>query len=85
MILAAMGAAALASPVAAQTSRNTNAPVSENNALWGVENAPPHEHTYGSAAHPQTQTSRFAPDAAAVSQPRVIDCVHVPFPQCSGS
>jgi hypothetical protein len=83
MILAVMGVAALASPVAAQTRRDANVPVSENNALWGVENAPPQEHAYGSA-HPQTQTGRFAPGAAAVSPPRVVDCVHVQFPQCSG-
>jgi hypothetical protein len=82
MMLAAMGVAALASPVMAQTVRN-NVPLSENNALWGLENAPPHEHAYGSVTHPGT--SRLAPGAAAVAPHRIIDCVHVQFPQCSGS
>jgi hypothetical protein len=84
VVLTAMGVAALASPVMAQTWRNSNnVPVSENNALWGLENAPPHEHAYGSSAH--LQTSRIAPGTGAVAPHRIIDCVHVPFPQCSGS
>jgi hypothetical protein len=82
MILAAIGIAALASPVMAQSRPNTTPPVSENNVFWGLENAPPHENAYGSLAHPRT--SRLAPDAAADSSPRLIDCVHVSFPQCSG-
>jgi hypothetical protein len=82
MILATMGVAALASPVMAQARPNATPPLSEENVFWGLENAPPHEHAYASFARPRT--SRLAPDAAAVSPPRIIDCVHVPFPQCGG-
>jgi hypothetical protein len=85
MILAAMSVGALASPVMAQSWPNiNNVPVSENNALWGVESAPPHEHAYGSTARAHTGRVARQPEAAAASQGRVIDCVHVTFPQCSG-
>jgi hypothetical protein len=85
MILAAMGVAALASPVMAQTRPNTNPPLSEDNVFWGLENAPLHEHGYGSVAHPRAgRLPASAPDAAAFAPPHIIDCVHVPFPQCSG-
>jgi hypothetical protein len=82
MILAAIGSAALTSPVMAQTRSHTNPPLSENNALWGLENAPPHGHAYGSVTN--SRAGRLAPDAAAAPLPRIIDCVHVAFPQCSG-
>lgn len=86
MILAAIGVAALTSPVTAQIRPNTSPPLSEDNVFWGLENAPPLEHTYGSAH--QTRMDRApasTPDVAAAPTPRIIDCVHVPFPQCSGS
>jgi hypothetical protein len=83
VFLAAMGVAALASPVMAQTRPNTNLPLSENNVFWGLESAPLHEHAYGSVPR-EGQLQASTPDAAAVPPPHIIDCVHVPFPQCGG-
>jgi hypothetical protein len=37
---------------------------------------------YGSVA--PAPAGRFAPGVTVDSYPRIIDCVHVPFPQCSG-
>jgi hypothetical protein len=78
-----MSVAALTSPVMAQTWQNTHVPVSENNVFWGMEAAPPHENAYGSTTY--SRTDRLAPGAAAVHPHRILDCVHVTFPQCSGS
>jgi hypothetical protein len=86
--LAAMGIALLASPVAAQTWQRTSAPLPENNVFWGLENAPPQGHTYGSNVRPRAGSlprgAIVAPGTADATGPRVIDCVHVTFPQCGG-
>jgi hypothetical protein len=100
VIVIATGIAALASPVMAETFvatdtvvpaenlRNTyNPPLSEDNVFWGLENAPPHQHAYGYVAH-HRRTYRIEPgmpDSSAVSPSGIIDCVHVTFPQCSGT
>jgi hypothetical protein len=100
VIMAAIGISALASPVMAETFlttdtyvpaetwRNTyNPPLSEDNVFWGLENAPPHQHAYGYVAH-HRRTYRIEPgtsDPAAVPPSGIIDCVHVTFPQCSGT
>jgi hypothetical protein len=91
MILAAMGAAALASPVIAQTWPDANVPVSTDNVFWGLAYAPLYGSAnraygaygaYGSAA--PLRPGRPAPGAPMAPLPRILDCVHVPFPQCSG-
>jgi hypothetical protein len=90
VILAAMGVAALASPVMAQGIsgtpwREANVPVSTDNVFWGLAYAPlygPAYGAYGSVAPPRA--GQFAPGVVAAPLPRILDCVHVPFPQCSG-
>jgi hypothetical protein len=80
--LAAMGIAILSSPVMAQTWRYANIPVSTNNVFWDLALAPLYRPAYGSVA--RTPVGRFAPGPFAAPLPRILDCVHVPFPQCSG-
>jgi hypothetical protein len=84
VILAATSVAVLASPVMAHSWRYRHAPLgpdlSTNNALWGEPYY--HGRAYGSAVYPPV--GRFGPGAAIDGPPRVIDCVHVAFPQCSG-
>jgi hypothetical protein len=84
VILAAMSVAVLASPVTAQTWRDERAPLrgdlSTDNVFWGEVHEPP--HAYGSAVHRPA-----GPPASGVTvdgHPRIVDCVHVTFPQCSG-
>ena len=88
-ILAAMGAALLASPVMAQTWQRTSPPPSENNVFWGLENTPPQAQAYGSSVRTRADSlprgAVVAPDTFDASAPRTIDCVHVTFPQCGGS
>jgi hypothetical protein len=87
VILAATGIAALASPVPAQTWPDANVPVSTDNVFWGLAYAPLYGPAYGaygaygSAAPPRP--GQFAPGMVATPLPRILDCVHVPFPQCS--
>jgi hypothetical protein len=77
VILAAVGIAVLASPVKAETWRD----LSTDNALWSEEVEPEHAHV--AASHPRT--GRLAPGVAiGGASPRILDCVHVAFPQCSG-
>jgi hypothetical protein len=91
-ILAAMGIAALASPVVAQTWPDANVPVSTDNVFWGLAYAPLYGHVpgygpaYGYAAPGRGwQRGPGLPGAAVEGRlPRILDCVHVPFPQCSG-
>ena len=87
-ILAAMGVALLASPVVAQTWQRTSPPLPEENVFWGLENTPPQGHTYGSIVRPRAGSfprgAVVAPGTADASAPRIIDCVHVTFPQCGG-
>ena len=85
VILATMGVAILASPVVAQTWPEANVPVSTDNVFWGLAYAPPYRPAhgaYGSVAPPRP--GQFAPGVVAAPLPRILDCVHVPFPQCSG-
>jgi hypothetical protein len=91
--LAAIGIAIMASPVMAQNPRNANIPVSTDNVFWGLAvaplqvPAPAYGLAYGSVVRAPV---RPAPGLAggpvfdAVPLPRILDCVHVPFPQCSG-
>jgi hypothetical protein len=87
-ILAAMGVALLASPVVAQTWPRTSPPLPDENVFWGLENAPPHGNAYGSSVRSRAgllpRGAVVAPGTADTSAPRVIDCVHVTFPQCGG-
>lgn len=90
MILAATGIAALASPVLAQTWWNASVPLSTDNVFWGLAYGPAYGPpaygplAYGSVAHPSA--SRLAPGFVVVPPPlpRILDCVHVTFPQCGG-
>jgi hypothetical protein len=90
MMLAVMGVAVLASPAMAQTWWDAKVPLSTNNALWGLAYGPaypaygPAYPAYGSAV-PFT-AGRRGPGFVAVAPPlpRILDCVHVTFPQCSG-
>jgi len=93
-ILAAAGVAILASPVMAQTWRDVNVPVSMDNVFWGLAYAPLYGHApaygyapaYGAAApYRAWQRAPGLPGVAVEGHlPRILDCVHVPFPQCSG-
>jgi hypothetical protein len=93
-IQAAMGIAVLASPVVAQTWRDANVPVSTDNVFWGLAYAPLYRHApaygygpaYGYAAPYRAWRRTPGPPGMAVEGqlPRILDCVHVPFPQCSG-
>jgi hypothetical protein len=60
----------------AQPRQDTNVPMPTNNIAWGPENKRP--YGYGAVAHPPASWR-----ARAVTFPRIIDCVHVTFPQCS--
>jgi opacity protein-like surface antigen len=87
VILAAMSAAVLASPVMAQNWQSPYAPVrpdlSTDNVFWGEVPVAPHGYGYGSAA--RGQAGWVAPGGVTIDgHPRILDCVHVPFPQCSG-
>jgi hypothetical protein len=94
VILAAMGVAALASPVMAQTWPDVNVPVSTDNVFWGLAYAPLYGSAYGAyGAHgaygaygsaAPVRPGLLAPGVVEAPLPRILDCVHVPFPQCSG-
>jgi hypothetical protein len=78
--LAALTLAAIASSVMAEPRRDTNIPLSTDNVLWGEANKRP--YGYGSVAHPPA--GRRAPGVAIEpAHPRILDCIHVTFPQCS--
>jgi hypothetical protein len=89
VILATMAVATLAWPVMAQTWRDANVPVSTNNVFWGLAYAPLYGPAYGaygaygSVAPPRP--GQFAPGVVATPLPRILDCVHVPFPQCGSN
>jgi len=73
LALAALTLAEIASPVVAEPQQDTNTPPSAGNVSSGEVS----KHPYGSVPHPLA--GRRAP-----SHPRILDCVHRPFPQCSG-
>ncbi len=90
VILAATGIAVLSSPVTAQTWRDANIPVWTDNVFWGLALAPlqapaygAYGPAYGSVARAPAGRVEPAP-LAAPPLPPILDCVHVPFPQCSG-
>lgn len=89
VILTGIGIAVLASPVMAQTWWNARVPLSTDNALWGLAYEPPYvapaygAPAYGSVA--RLPSGRLAPGFTVVAPPRILDCVHVTFPQCSGA
>jgi hypothetical protein len=88
VIVAAMGAAVLASPATAGNWRTAPVPLSTNNVYWGLgyrgyahQHLYGHEHGYGAAAYPELR----APGAGNGGvRPQIDDCIHVTFPQCSG-
>ena len=83
MVLAALGGAVLASPGMAQIWWNPKVPPSTDNVFWGLAYGPAYAPpTYGSVAHPPA--ARLAPVFVVVAPPRILDCVHVTFPQCGG-
>jgi hypothetical protein len=90
VILAATGVAVLASPIMGQTLRDANIPVSTDNVFWGLAVAPLYGPAYGRAYGPaygsvaRVPAGRFVPGSVATPLPLILDCVHVPFPQCSG-
>jgi len=90
VILAAMGFAVLSSPIMAQTWRDANIPLSTDNVYWGLARAPLYGRAYGPVAGPaygsvaRAPAGRFAPGPFAAPLPRILDSVHVPFPQGSG-
>jgi hypothetical protein len=84
VILATMGIAGLASPVMAQAWWSANVPLSTDNVFWGLAYGPAYvPPAYGSVAR---RAGRLAPGFVVVAPPlpRILDCVHVTFPQCSG-
>jgi hypothetical protein len=82
LILAAMGVAVLASPVTAQTGQNARVPLSTDLVTKNVFRGTIYGRPYGYIAHPPV--GRLAPGAIIEgTQPRILDCVHVLFPQCS--
>jgi hypothetical protein len=86
VILAATGVGILASPIMAQTLRDANIPVSTDNVYWGLAVLPLYRRTYGPAygSVARVPAGRFVPGLDATPLPRVLDSVHVPFPQGSG-
>jgi hypothetical protein len=85
VILATMGIAVLASPVMAQTWWSGNVPLSTDNVFWGLAYGPVYvPPAYGSVA---PRAGRLAPGFVVVAPPvpRILDCVHVTFPQCSSA
>jgi hypothetical protein len=90
VMLAAAGVAVLASPALAQTRREPWIPVSTDNVFWGLAVGPViHEGpayggpAYGSA-RPIAPGQVMPPGPVYGAPPRILDCVHVTFPQCSG-
>lgn len=83
VVLTGIGVAVLASPVMAQTWWNAQVPLSTDNVFWGLAYGPVYgAPAYGSVAQPPA--GRLAPGFTVVAPPRILDCVHVPFPQCGG-
>jgi hypothetical protein len=83
LALTAMGITVLSFPVMAQTWRYANIPLSMDNVFWHLAVPPPYGPAYGSIA--RAPMGRFARGPFAAPLPRILDCVHVPFPQCSGA
>jgi hypothetical protein len=84
VILAATGAAVLVSIVMAETVMaeirwNTHVPLSTDH----VYRSQMHRHRYGYGAVAYPPAVRRAP-APVINgaRPQILDCVHVPFPQC---
>ena len=97
ILLTVAGVAALASPVSAQVRRDAWIPVETNNVYWGLATGPvilqgpglPSGGAYGyvGPAYGAVGQVPRAPVPAPTYDvtPRILDCVHVPFPQCSGA
>ncbi len=88
VILAATAIAVLSSSAMAQNwrrpwVREPWVPVSTENVFWGLAYGPViHEGpAYGSVV--RTPSGRLAPGPVVGAPPLILDCVHVPFPQCS--
>ena len=82
--MAAMGVAVLASPVMAQSRQEPWIPVSTENVFWGLAVGPViHEGpAYGSVR--PVAPGQVVPGPVYGAPPRILDCVHVTFPQCGG-
>lgn len=94
-LLAAVVAGALAAPAAAQVRREPWIPVSTNNVFWGLALGPPildpvfpqpsgdpvWGHAYGAAG----PVPPGAPVPGRAYVPRILDCVHIAFPQCGAN
>jgi hypothetical protein len=79
LALAALTLAAIASRVVAEPRPDTNIPLSAGNAFSGEANNRP----YGYGSIPHLPAGRRA--AGVVIEPahhRILDCIHMPFPQC---
>jgi hypothetical protein len=85
VMLAAIGVAVLAPPVLAQNRQEPWIPVSTENVFWGLAVGPViHEGpAYGSVR--PVAPGRSVPGPVYGAPPRILDCVHVTFPQCSGA
>jgi hypothetical protein len=98
-VCAAAVAFSIASPALAQSwqtpnGRYANVPVSTDNALWGLAFAPLQAPAYGLAYGSAAGVPRGRPVPGAATNPpvgsplsplpRILDCVHVTFPQCGG-
>ena len=86
-LMAVVAVAVLAPPAAAQVRREPWIPVSTNNVFWGLAAGPvildpvfppPAYPAYGAVG--RVPPGARAPAPAYV--PRILDCVHIPFPQC---
>jgi hypothetical protein len=79
LALAALTLAAIASPVVAEPRPDTNTLLSAGNVFSGEANKRP--YGYGSVPH-LPAGRRAAGVAIEPAHPRILDCIHVPFPQC---
>ncbi len=82
LALAALTLAAIASPVAAEPRPDTNTPLSAGNVSFSGE-ANKHPYGYGPVPH-LPAGRRAAAVAIGPGHPPILDCIHVPFPQCGG-
>lgn len=90
-VLAIAAVAALPSPAQAQVRREPWIPVSTNNVFWGlalgpvildpVFPQPGWAPAYGAAG----RVPPGAPVPGRAYVPRILDCVHIPFPQCGAN
>ena len=92
-VLAVVSVAVLASPVGAQVRVEPWIPVSTNNAFWGLALGPVIPESvgpaYGYIGRAYGSVGPVPPGAPVPApayevMPRILDCVHITFPQCAG-